>query len=134
VAGRPSACAVIPAGLPSGSANRDEAAAIERYRQLLNNQVRPHVGQIRIQELKAVDLNELYAKLLREGRGERGGRSVRTASQLIAAGIDVLTISRRLGHASPTITLNIYGHLFSNTDDRAAQVMEVAFAKTVGTD
>jgi integrase len=49
------------------------------------------------------------------------------ASQLIAAGIDVLTISRRLGHASPTITLNIYGHLFSNTDDRAAQVMEAAF-------
>lgn len=33
------------------------------------------------------------------------------ASQLIAAGMDVLTISRRLGHGSPTIPLGIYGHL-----------------------
>ena len=33
------------------------------------------------------------------------------ASSLIAAGVDVLTISRRLGHASPTITLGVYGHL-----------------------
>jgi integrase len=50
------------------------------------------------------------------------------ASQLIAAGLDVLTISRRLGHGSPAITLSVYGHLFSNTDDRAAQIMETAFA------
>jgi integrase len=51
------------------------------------------------------------------------------ASSLIAAGVDVLTISRRLGHASPTITLGIYGHLFTNTDDRAARVIEALFAK-----
>jgi integrase len=50
------------------------------------------------------------------------------ASQLIAAGLDVLTISRRLGHGSPAITLAVYGHLFANTDDRAAQVIEVALA------
>jgi integrase len=50
------------------------------------------------------------------------------ASQLIAAGMDVLTISRRLGHGSPTVTLTVYGHLFGNTDDRAAQIMEAAFS------
>ena len=50
-------------------------------------------------------------------------------SQLIASGLDVLTISRRIGHASPAITLNVYGHLFSNTDARAAEIMEAAFAK-----
>jgi len=49
------------------------------------------------------------------------------ASQLIAARMDVLTISRRLGHGSPTITLTVYGHLFSNTDDEAARIMERAF-------
>jgi integrase len=53
------------------------------------------------------------------------------ASQLIAAGLDVLTISRRLGHASPTITLNVYGHLFANSDDRAADVVEAAFGKAL---
>jgi integrase len=55
------------------------------------------------------------------------------ASSLIAASVDVLTISRRLGHASPVVTLGTYGHLYSNTDDRAAQIMEAMFS-TVGTD
>jgi integrase len=49
------------------------------------------------------------------------------ASQLIASGMDVLTISRRLGHGSPAITLGVYGHLFGNTDAKAAEVMEAAF-------
>jgi integrase len=51
------------------------------------------------------------------------------ASQLIASGMDVLTISRRLGHGSPTITLGVYGHLFTNTDDRAAEIIESALAR-----
>jgi len=50
-------------------------------------------------------------------------------SQLIAAGMDILTISRRLGHASAAITLKIYGHLFTNTDARAAEIIEAAFAR-----
>ena len=41
----------------------------------------------------------------------------------------MLTISRRSGTAHPTITLGVYGHLFSNTDDRAVQVMEAAFGR-----
>jgi hypothetical protein len=45
--------------------------------------------------------------------------------------MDVLTISRRLGHGSPTITLDIYSHLFGNTDDRAADVIERAFGKVL---
>jgi integrase len=50
------------------------------------------------------------------------------ASQLIAAGMDILPISRRLGHGSPIITLAVYGHLFSNTDARAAEIMEATFS------
>jgi integrase len=49
------------------------------------------------------------------------------ASQLIDSGMDVLTISRRLGHGSPTITLNVYAHRFRNKDEQAAQVVEAAF-------
>jgi integrase len=51
------------------------------------------------------------------------------ASTLIAAGLDVLSISRRLGHASPVLTLSVYGHLFK-TDDRAAAIMEAALTTT----
>jgi integrase len=50
------------------------------------------------------------------------------ASHLIAQGVDVLSISRRLGHGSPTITLGVYGHLFADAQDRAAQIMELAFS------
>jgi integrase len=50
-------------------------------------------------------------------------------SQLIAARLDVVTIGRRVGHASPAITLKVYGHLFASTDARAAEIRETAFAK-----
>jgi integrase len=52
------------------------------------------------------------------------------ASQLIASGMDVLSISRRIGHSSPSITLNVYGHLFNAADDRAAVVLDAAYAGT----
>jgi integrase len=56
------------------------------------------------------------------------------ASQLIASGLDVLTISRRLGHASAAITLSVYGHLFTNHDTRAADVVEAALGKAIATE
>jgi integrase len=49
------------------------------------------------------------------------------ASQLIASGMDVLTISRRLGHGSPSITLDVYSHLFKPTDRGAAAIFDQAF-------
>jgi integrase len=50
------------------------------------------------------------------------------ASHLIDAGIDVVMISRRLGHASPTITLKIYAHLFRKRDDKSAPAINAAVA------
>jgi integrase len=40
------------------------------------------------------------------------------ASQLIDAGVDIVTISKRLGHAKPDITLRIYAHLFQKDDGK----------------
>jgi integrase len=42
------------------------------------------------------------------------------ASQLIDAGVDVVTVSKRLGHAKPDITLRVYGHLYRQDDSKAA--------------
>jgi integrase len=56
------------------------------------------------------------------------------ASMLISAGVDILTVSRRLGHGSPTITLDVYGHLIHGGDDRAAQVMNAAFGSKMVAD
>jgi len=52
------------------------------------------------------------------------------ASQLIDAGIDIVTISRRLGHSSPTVTLGIYAHFFRQRDDKAAKAINDALAGT----
>ena len=46
------------------------------------------------------------------------------ASALIASGLDVLAISRRLGHATPAVTLNVYGHLFKKDDSAAARAID----------
>src|SRR5262245_16130758 len=70
------------------------------------------------------------------GMPEAGLHSLRHthASMPIAAGMDILTISRRLGHSSPTITLSVYGHLISGSDDRAAQIMDAAFGSKMVAD
>ena len=46
------------------------------------------------------------------------------ASMLIRAGVDILTISRRLGHSKAAVTLDCYGHLIGGADDAAATAIE----------
>lgn len=48
------------------------------------------------------------------------------ASQLIAAGVDIVTIARRLGHSGPAITLSTYAHLFAKDDSKAAAAINAA--------
>lgn len=54
------------------------------------------------------------------------------ASGLIAAGCDVVTVQRSLGHSTPSITLDTYAHLWSTAEDRtrkaAAGLMAAAFS------
>jgi len=46
------------------------------------------------------------------------------ASSLIRAGVDILRVARMLGHASPDITLRVYGHLIRQGRDDAAEKLE----------
>jgi len=48
------------------------------------------------------------------------------ASQLIARGVDIVTISKRLGHAKPSVTLAIYAHMFTSDDSKAAEAINAA--------
>jgi integrase len=50
------------------------------------------------------------------------------ASQLIAAGVDIVTVSKRLGHAKPSITLQVYAHMFKTDDSKAALAINAALA------
>lgn len=47
-------------------------------------------------------------------------------SALIAAGLDVVAVSRRISHASPAVTLGVYAHLFQSKDDAAPAAIEAA--------
>jgi integrase len=46
------------------------------------------------------------------------------ASLLLAAGVPVLTVSRRLGHAKASQTLDTYAHLLPGADADAAKAIE----------
>jgi len=52
-----------------------------------------------------------------------------SASLLIAEGLDVVTVSKRLGHSKPSTTTDIYAHQLRKTDVEAANKLENLFNK-----
>ncbi len=59
----------------------------ERYRQIVKNQIKPHLGQVQLQKLRPVHLADLYAKLL---KADLAPRMVKHVHRLL---------HRALGHA-----------------------------------
>ena len=53
------------------------------------------------------------------------------ASGLIAAGCDVVTVQRALGHASASVTLNTYAHLWPTAEDRTRAAVAAMLAETL---
>ena len=43
---------------------------------------------------------------------------------MLHKGVSVLVVSKRLGHAKASITLDIYGHLVPSMQELAAEVMD----------
>lgn len=46
------------------------------------------------------------------------------ASLLISNGMDVVTVSKRLGHAQTSTTLNVYSHILAKSDERASDALD----------
>jgi integrase len=76
----------------------------------------------------ALPSQKRYSKAWSDFRPDMGFHNLRHthASQLIDAGVDIVTISKRLGHAKPDITLRIYAHLFRKDDGKAAAAINAA--------
>lgn len=51
------------------------------------------------------------------------------ASLLISAGVDVVTLSGRLGHRDKNITLNTYNHIIKSKEAQAANRMDVFYSQ-----
>lgn len=54
------------------------------------------------------------------------------ASGLIAAGCDVVTVQRALGHASASVTLNTYAHLWPTAEDKTRAAAAAMLAEALG--
>ena len=46
------------------------------------------------------------------------------ASLLISEGVDILTVSKRLGHAKVSTTLDIYSHVLAKSDEKASDTLD----------
>jgi integrase len=46
------------------------------------------------------------------------------ASLLLKQGIPIITVSRRLGHAGTSITLDVYGHLIPSMQNEVADLFD----------
>src|SRR5262249_20720612 len=148
------------------------ARTAQRYRQLVENQIVPHLGTKLVQKLRPLDIEEWHTTLRSTGRvGGQGGLAARTIGhahkivgkalrdaarnalvsrnvvseqsapkvnddemvivQDVPALVDrlIVTISKRLGHAKPDITLRIYAHLFRKDDSKAAAAIDATFKR-----
>lgn len=54
------------------------------------------------------------------------------ATQLVSNGVDMKTIQHRLGHASATLTMNLYAHALPENDVQAAQLIGNLFSVPEG--
>jgi integrase len=54
------------------------------------------------------------------------------ASGMIAAGLSVVAVQRHLGHANPSITLNVYGHLWPTDGESTRAALGNLFCEVVG--
>lgn len=51
------------------------------------------------------------------------------ATLLIAGGVDIRTVSKRLGHSQASTTMNIYAHALQSADDAAAEIIDLKVMK-----
>ena len=51
------------------------------------------------------------------------------ATELLAKGVPMLEVSRRLGHSDPTITLKLYGHVIKGYDEKISAEVSNIFLK-----
>ncbi|HEY3546259.1 MAG TPA: site-specific integrase [Propionicimonas sp.] len=99
--------------------------------------VRATVGATVDEALRATGVSKEAAAALRAQKIPDGAtlHALRHtfASALIADGCDVVTVQRALGHSSPSITLNVYSHLWPSAEDRTRSASAAFMASVLTT-
>ena len=79
-------------------------------------------------------VSKAFAKLAREAKIKARGVSLHplrhcAATMALQSGADVRTVSALLGHASPSTTLNVYGHVVAGAQERATNALGEALSQ-----
>jgi integrase len=71
-------------------------------------------------------LTEAFTRFCRERDFDATFHTLRhsCATWLLHAGVDVVTVARRLGHADPGLVLRVYGHAMKDSDRDAAERLD----------
>src|SRR5699024_9387684 len=121
------------------------------YERRIYQHIIPALGNIQLDKLTTGDIQQFYTHLKQNGRLLRKelygtGLSDQTTDQqlpripfhglrhtsatlLIASQQDVKTVSKRLGHAQTSTTMNIYAHALQESDRKAADALETLLKK-----
>jgi len=78
-------------------------------------------------------VSERFAHIVRSAKLDCTFHGLRHnhATQLLRGGVPVPTVSARLGHANPSITLSIYAHLLPGMEEQAAARTETALRRAL---
>jgi len=94
-----------------------------RKSNVLRRSFRPAVEKANAAEAKEAKKARREPRPIPEAFTPHGLRHT-CATLLLAGGVDILTVSHRLGHAKPSTTLNVYGHAMRDNQARAVAALE----------
>lgn len=107
------------------------------------------LGYQRYRDAFAAAVSAVNAKAAARERDRKAGRTTRPplpavpegasphdlrhayASMLIEGGESVVVVARRLGHANPSMTLDVYSHLFGDSEERTRAVVDAAWSSKI---
>ena len=83
-------------------------------------------------------LHRAFYPMLKTAKIARDGQKINMhtlrhthASQLLAAGVNPIAVSQRLGHSSPSVTLDIYAHILPQTQNAADMALNALYGNSI---
>ena len=113
--------------------NQENGGRVETADKNLNLVFRDRNGDHYKPDQMSSRIAEIARRLGYSGIGIHSMRHTH-ASQLLSRGVPIPTVSKRLGHANPSITLRLYAHALESDELIAAKRWDDAFSNLVKSD